>query len=124
MKDTISSNQPETIYLSSDGCEDKKAGSCGQHDRARLSSGRPVESTEDDDYEHATYVERTDVGVSLTVKLKRGTGTRDQDEVIAKAKGSTLEDAREDMNELREYIRDLAEDARQIQPDPDPDPDE
>jgi len=62
------------------------------------------------------YVERSDVGVSLTVKLKRGTGTRDQDEVIAKAKGKTLEDAREDMETLREYIHDLAEDARQIQP--------
>ena len=76
---------------------------------------------EDEHHENVEYVERTDVGVSLTVKLKRGTGTRDQDEVIAKAKGSTLEDAREDMNELREYIHDLAEDARQIQPDPDPD---
>jgi len=53
----------------------------------------------------------------LTVKLKRGTGTRDQDEVIAKAKGKTLEDAREDMEVLREYIHDLAEDARQIQPE-------
>ncbi|WP_255198940.1 DUF7389 domain-containing protein [Halorarius litoreus] len=63
------------------------------------------------------YVERSDVGVSLTVKLKRGTGTRDQDEVIAKAKGKTLEDAREDMEILREYIHDLAEDARQIQPE-------
>jgi len=62
------------------------------------------------------YVERSDVGVSLTVKLKRGTGTRDQDEVIAKAKGKTLEDARADMETLREYIHDLAEDARQIQP--------
>lgn len=62
------------------------------------------------------YVERSDVGVSLTVKLKRGTGTRDQDEVIAKAKGKTLEDAREDMETLRGYIHDLAEDARQIQP--------
>jgi len=40
------------------------------------------------------------------VKLKRGTGTRDQDEVIAKAKGKTLEDAREDMEVLREYIHD------------------
>ena len=76
---------------------------------------------EDEHRETVEYVERTDVGVSLTVKLKRGTGTRDQDEVIAKAKGSTLEDARDDMNELRGYIRDLAEDARQIQPDPDPD---
>jgi hypothetical protein len=63
------------------------------------------------------YVERSDVGVSLTVKLKRGTGTRDQDEVIAKAKGKTLEDARQDMEILREYIHDLAEDARQIQPE-------
>ncbi|ESP86853.1 DUF7389 domain-containing protein [Candidatus Halobonum tyrrellensis] len=71
--------------------------------------------------ERTEYVERTDVGVSLTVKLKRGTGTRDQDEVIAKAKGSTLEDAREDMDELRGYIRDLAADVRQIQPDPESD---
>ena len=63
------------------------------------------------------YVERSDIGVSLTVKLKRGTGTRDQDEVIAKAKGKTLEDARQDMEILREYIHDLAEDARQIQPE-------
>ena len=76
---------------------------------------------EDEHHENVEYVERTDVYVSLTVTLKRGTGTRDQDEVIAKAKGSTLEDACEDVNELREYIRDLAKDARQIQPDPDPD---
>ena len=62
------------------------------------------------------YVERSDIGVSLTVKLKRGTGTRDQDEVIAKAKGKTLEDAREDMEILRAYIHDLVEDTRQIQP--------
>jgi len=33
------------------------------------------------------YVERSDVGVSLTVKLTRGTGTRDQDKIVAKAKG-------------------------------------
>ena len=76
---------------------------------------------EDEHRENVEYIERTDVGVSLTVKLKRGTGTRDQDEVIAKAKGSTLEDARDDRDELREYIRDLAEDARQIQPNSDPD---
>ncbi|WP_435066200.1 DUF7389 domain-containing protein [Halobaculum sp. EA56] len=63
------------------------------------------------------YVERSDVGVSLTVKLTRGTGTRDQDKIVAKAKGKTLEDAREDMEILREYIHDLAEDARQIQPE-------
>jgi len=43
------------------------------------------------------YVERSDVGVSLTLKLTRGTGTRDQDKITAKVKGKTLEDAREDM---------------------------
>ncbi|MDS0301173.1 hypothetical protein NDI76_20765 [Halogeometricum sp. S1BR25-6] len=76
-----------------------------------------AESTQNCEYQAPTeYVERSDVGVSLTVKLKRGTGTRDQDEVIAKAKGKTLEDAREDMETLREYMHDLAEDARQIQP--------
>jgi hypothetical protein len=76
-----------------------------------------VEPTENSERQAPTeYVERSDVGVSLTVKLKRGTGTRDQDEVIAKAKGKTLEDAREDMESLRGYIHDLAEDARQIQP--------
>jgi hypothetical protein len=43
-------------------------------------------------------------------------GTRDQDKITAKVKGKTLEDAREDMETLREYIHDLAEDTRQIQP--------
>ncbi|MFC7216276.1 hypothetical protein ACFQO4_19635 [Saliphagus sp. GCM10025334] len=62
------------------------------------------------------YIERSDVGVSLTVKLKRGTGTRDEDQITAKVKAKTLEDTREDMEILREYIHDLAEDARQIQP--------
>ena len=77
-----------------------------------------VESAESSEQPTRTeYIERSDVGVSLTVKLKRGTDTRDQDEVIAKAKGKTLEDAREDMEILREYIHDLAEDARQIQPE-------
>ena len=66
------------------------------------------------------YVERSDVGVSITVELKRGTGTRDQDKLIAKAKGRTLNDARADMNELREYLHDLADDARAIQADPEP----
>ena len=71
---------------------------------------------EDEPHEYVEYVERTDVGVSLTVDSNEGTGTRDQDGVIAKSKGSTLENARDDTNEIRGYIRDLAEDARQVQP--------
>ena len=75
------------------------------------------ESTEASEQPSRTeYVERSDVGVSLTVKLTRGTGTRDQDKITGKIKAKTLEDAREDMEILRGYIHDLAEDARQIQP--------
>jgi hypothetical protein len=63
------------------------------------------------------YVERTDVGVSLTVKLTRGTDTRDQDTITAKVKATTLGEAREEMETLRTYVDDLAENVRQIQPD-------
>ena len=39
-----------------------------------------AESTQNNDRHVLTeYVERSDVGVSLTVKLKRETGTRDED---------------------------------------------
>ncbi|MCF2166055.1 hypothetical protein [Halobacterium salinarum] len=86
-----------------------------EHTQPSRADGKSAETSEQ--ATRTEYVERSDVGVSLTVKLKRGTGTRDQDEVIAKAKGKTLEDAREDMETLREYIHDLAEDARQIQPE-------
>ncbi|WP_148416376.1 hypothetical protein [Haloferax sp. KTX1] len=83
------------------------------------SDDRAEPPTSDNPGERAEYIERSDVGVSLTVKLKRGTGTRDQDEVIAKAKGKTLADAREDMETLREYIHELAADCRAIQPEQD-----
>ncbi|QLG29955.1 hypothetical protein HUG10_20365 (plasmid) [Halorarum halophilum] len=76
-----------------------------------------AESTENSERQGPTeYVERSDVGVSLTVKLTRGTGTRDQDKITAKVKAKTLEEAREDMESLRRYIHALAEYARQIQP--------
>ena len=55
-----------------------------------------------DQTERIEYVERSDVGVSLTVKLKRGSGTRDEDQIKAKVEAATLEDAREDMGALRE----------------------
>ncbi|GGL45329.1 hypothetical protein GCM10009037_30950 [Halarchaeum grantii] len=63
------------------------------------------------------HVERTDVGVSITVQLKRGSGTRDEDKIKGKVKAQTLEDAKEDMEVLRSYLHTLAEDARQIQPE-------
>ncbi|GGN25486.1 DUF7389 domain-containing protein [Halarchaeum nitratireducens] len=63
------------------------------------------------------HVERTDVGVSITVQLKRGSGTRDEDKIKGKVKAETLADAREDMDVLREYLHQLADDTRQIQPE-------
>ncbi|PGF14549.1 hypothetical protein CP556_20820 [Natrinema sp. CBA1119] len=85
------------------------------HNQKSHSEGESSENTEHTS--ETEYVERSDVGVSLTVTLTRGTGTRDQDKIVAKSKGKTLEDAREDMETLRAYIHDLAEDARQIQPE-------
>ena len=66
--------------------------------------------------DHTEYVERSDVGVSLTVQLTRGTGTRDQDKITAKVKAKTLEEARTNMETLRTYIDDLAASTRRIQP--------
>jgi hypothetical protein len=75
-----------------------------------------AESSTQPQPDHTELVERSDVGVSLTVQLTRGTGTRDQDKITAKVKAKTLEDARTDMETLREYIDDLAASTRQIQP--------
>ncbi|MFC7166890.1 DUF7389 domain-containing protein [Halospeciosus flavus] len=73
-------------------------------------------TSDSDPIEERTYLERSDVGVSLTVKLKRGTETRDQDELTAKVKAATLDDACTDMDDLRAYLRDLSDDLRAIQP--------
>lgn len=73
-------------------------------------------STTQSQTDHIEFVERSDVGVSLTVQLTRGTGTRDQDKITAKVKAKTLEEARTDMESLRAYIDDLAASTRQIQP--------
>ncbi|WP_276302587.1 DUF7389 domain-containing protein [Halorussus lipolyticus] len=77
-------------------------------------AGNESKSTNDES-SPTEHIERSDVGVSLTVKLKRGSGTRDEDQIKAKVKAKTLDDARDDMDTLRAYIRDLAEETRQIQ---------
>jgi hypothetical protein len=69
------------------------------------------------DFEPDEQVERTDTGVSIEVALTRGEGTRDQDKIKAKVKAHDLADAREDMDELRAYLGELAEECRAIQPD-------
>lgn len=73
-----------------------------------------MEETEMD--EPTERVERTDVGVSITVELKRGTEPRDQDKIKGKVKAPSLEEARDDMDELKVYFQDLADVCREIQP--------
>lgn len=76
-------------------------------------------SDADDVPDVTEHVERTDVGVSITAELKRGTGTRDQDKLTGKVKAETLEEARADMDTLKEDMAAWAEDLRAIQPEPD-----
>lgn len=70
-----------------------------------------------DDYDQTEHVERTDVGVSITAKIKRGNGTRDQDELSVKIKRETLDDAREDMEEAKQDMAEWASDMREMQSD-------
>lgn len=70
------------------------------------------------EYDQETYVERTDVGVSITTKLKRGTDTRDQDEHIIKAKGETLTDATDKHYGALHYLEtNVLDDVRNMQPE-------
>lgn len=62
-------------------------------------------------------VERLERGVKITAKVKRGTGTRDQDEIRAKVKADDVEEARQQMDELSEHLEQWADDLRAIQPD-------
>lgn len=72
--------------------------------------------TEADSNPTIDKIERTDVGVSVSCKLKRGTGTRDQDEIRAKVKAETVDEAKANLDELKPYLRAFAQDVREIQP--------
>mgnify|MGYP000246940380 CR=1 FL=1 len=58
----------------------------------------------DDNTEVDRRIERTDVGVSITSEIKRGTGTRDQDKHVVKSKGSTFEQAAEQHRNAVDYL--------------------
>jgi len=69
-------------------------------------------------------VKRTDHGVSITTELKRGSGTRDQDKHVLKAKGATFDEAAHYHRQGIEYLTGdrpgdeaIADLARQVQPD-------
>ena len=70
-----------------------------------------------DEYDEETLVERTDTGVSITTEIKRGTGTRDQDKHVVKAKGHTAIEAIEKHIEGVEYVEnEVLERTRAFQP--------
>ncbi|WP_241692990.1 DUF7389 domain-containing protein [Haloarcula limicola] len=70
--------------------------------------------TASDDVER---VERTDIGASVEVRLKRGTGTRDEDQITIKAKGETATDALAEFEQLlAEYEAEYGDRMRAIQP--------
>jgi hypothetical protein len=60
--------------------------------------------TDDNDDVDQQEVKRTDHGVSITTELKRGTGTRDQDKHILKAKGATFDEAAHYHRQGMEYL--------------------
>jgi phosphotransferase system HPr-like phosphotransfer protein len=62
-------------------------------------------------------IENVASGVSITAKLKRGSGTRDQDEIKIKAKGTTAEEAKENMAQVLPEAKEWAEELREIQPE-------
>lgn len=70
--------------------------------------------TADDDFDER--VERVDTGVSIEIRLKRGEGTRDEDQLKAKVKSETLAQARDDVDALKPDLERWAEELREIQP--------
>lgn len=62
-------------------------------------------------------IENISSGVVLKAKTKRGTGTRDQDTVTGKIKGETVEEVKDQREELIEAIEETCEELRKIQPE-------
>ena len=70
-----------------------------------------------DDTNDPERIERTDVGASVEARLKRGTGTRDEDTITIKGKGETAEDAAEEFEYLLEkYEAEYSDRCRTIKP--------
>ena len=62
-------------------------------------------------------VERTDFGCSMEARMKRGTGTRDEDSMTIKSKGETAEETIAEFYELlEEYEQEISDRLRDIQP--------
>jgi hypothetical protein len=66
-------------------------------------------------YTERSHVERTDVGVSITTKIQRGTGTNDRDTISAKVKAETRTEAERELAAIRPALREHVEDVRSWQ---------
>jgi hypothetical protein len=68
------------------------------------------------DNEDADHVVRTDEGASIETKIKRGTGTRDQEEFRLKGKGEDAEQALDEFETLLDAVEeDIADRVRNLQ---------
>lgn len=72
---------------------------------------------DDTPYEADETIQNLSTGVELKAKMKRGTGTRDQDTIVAKIKGETTEEVEEKREEMVEAMKETAEELREIQPE-------
>ena len=62
-------------------------------------------------------VERTDFGCSMEARMKRGTGTRDEDSMTIKSKGETAEETIAEFYKLlEEYEQEISGRLRDVQP--------
>lgn len=73
---------------------------------------------DNDNNDPTETVERFDTGASISVTLKRGTGTRDQDKWTIKGKGRTSGQALKEFDDqLQELEDELADRVRALQPE-------
>ena len=65
-------------------------------------------------------VERTDCGCSMEARMKRGTGTRDEDSMTIKSKGETAAETIAEFYKLiEEYEQEISGRLRDVQPEED-----
>ena len=77
-----------------------------------------TDTDSDEPTDAESHVTHTDVGVTITSKIKRGTETRDQDEHTIKSKGETLDEAIEKHEGAIAWLEQrLAPQTRGIQPE-------
>lgn len=67
--------------------------------------------------EDKRVIEKIEDSVSLKLKMKRGTETRDQDEIYGKINKESVEDVQEETDELIEEMENCMEKMREVQPD-------